>query len=41
VDRKHLPPGAASHAGFAFFSFDPPADTPKRLKLYAGSTGSI
>ena len=33
--EKHLPPGAADRVRFAFFSLDPEADTPDRLKLYA------
>lgn len=37
--EKHLPPGAADRVRFAFFSFDPDADTPERLKLYAESHG--
>ena len=30
--EKHLPPDAAARVRFAFFSFDPEADTPERLK---------
>ena len=37
--EKHLPPDAAARVRFAFFSFDPEADTPERLKLYADSHG--
>ena len=37
--EKHLPPDARSRVRFAFFSFDPEADTPERLKLYAESHG--
>jgi protein SCO1 len=36
---KHLPAGAAGRVNFAFFSFDPAADTPERLKLYADGHG--
>ncbi len=37
--EKHLPAGAANRVKFAFFSFDPEADTPERLKLYAEGHG--
>ena len=37
--EKHLPPGAADRVRFAFFSFDPEADTPERLLLYAEGHG--
>src|SRR6185437_5521356 len=37
--EKHLPPGEADRVRFAFFSFDPEADTPERLRLYAESHG--
>ncbi len=37
--EKHLPPEATGAVRFAFFSFDPEADTPQRLKLYAESHG--
>ena len=37
--EKHLPPGAADRVRFAFFSFDPEADTPERLRLYADGHG--
>lgn len=35
----HLPPSAAGRVRFAFFSFDPEADTPERLSLYAQGHG--
>lgn len=34
---KHLPAREAKLVRFAFFSFDPEADTPERLRLYAES----
>jgi protein SCO1 len=37
--EKHLPAGGAGRVRFAFFSFDPEADTPERLRLYADSHG--
>ena len=37
--EKHLPSEAAGRVRFAFFSFDPEADTPERLKLYADGHG--
>lgn len=37
--EKHLPPDAAARVRFAFFSFDPEADTPERLRLYADAHG--
>jgi protein SCO1 len=37
--EKHLPPGEADRVRFAFFSFDPEADTPERLRLYADGHG--
>ncbi len=37
--EKHLPPKATERVRFAFFSFDPEADTPERLKLYADGHG--
>ena len=37
--EKHLASGAALHVRFAFFSFDPEADKPERLKLYAEGHG--
>ncbi len=37
--EKHLPPDAADRVRFAFFTFDPEADTPERLRLYAESHG--
>jgi protein SCO1/2 len=37
--EKHLPLGAADRVRFAFFTFDPEADTPERLRLYAESHG--
>ena len=37
--EKHLPPDMSARVRFAFFSFDPEADTPERLKLYADSHG--
>jgi protein SCO1/2 len=37
--ERHLPSAAADQVRFAFFSLDPEADTPERLKLYAGSHG--
>ncbi len=36
---KHMPPGAASRAEFVFVTFDPVADTPERLRLYAEGHG--
>lgn len=36
--EKHLP-AAGERVRFAFFSFDPIADTPERLKLYAEAHG--
>ncbi len=36
---KHLPPAAVGHVRFAFFSLDPDADTPERLRLYADAHG--
>jgi len=37
--EKHLAPGEAERARFAFFSLDPAADTPERLRLYAEAHG--
>ena len=37
--EEHLPSEAAGLVRFAFFSFDPEADTPERLKLYADGHG--
>jgi protein SCO1/2 len=37
--EKHLMPAEAEHVRFAFFSLDPAADTPERLKLYAEGHG--
>jgi len=37
--EKHLPSEAADKVRFAFFSLDPEADTPERLRLYADSHG--
>ena len=37
--EKHHPPAAVDQVRFAFFSLDPEADTPERLKLYAESHG--
>jgi protein SCO1/2 len=37
--EKHLPSDAAGRVRFAFFSFDSEADTPERLRLYAGGHG--
>ena len=38
--EKHLPPDRPTErVRFAFFSFDPEADTPERLKLYADGHG--
>lgn len=37
--EKHLPAGAANRVRFAFFSLNSEADTPERLRLYAGSHG--
>ena len=37
--EKHLPEGAGDNVQFAFFSIDSAADTPARLKSYAGEHG--
>ena len=37
--EKHLTPAEAEGVSFAFFSLDPAADTPERLKLYAEGHG--
>jgi protein SCO1 len=37
--ERHLPATGTAGVRFAFFSFDPEADTPERLKLYADSHG--
>jgi SCO1/SenC len=37
--EKHLPPAEADRVRFVFFSFDPAADTPERLRLYAEGHG--
>ena len=37
--EKHLTPAEAERVRFAFFSLDPAADTPERLKLYAEGHG--
>jgi protein SCO1/2 len=37
--EKHLTPTEAERVRFAFFSLDPAADTPERLKLYAEGHG--
>jgi protein SCO1/2 len=37
--EKHLAPAEAERVRFAFFSLDPAADTPERLKLYAEGHG--
>jgi protein SCO1/2 len=37
--EKHLPTSEADRVRFTFFSFDPEADTPERLRLYAESHG--
>jgi protein SCO1/2 len=37
--EKHLTPAEAERVRFAFFSLDPVADTPERLKLYAEGHG--
>jgi protein SCO1/2 len=37
--EKHLAPAEAERVRFAFFSLDPAADTPERLKLYAEAHG--
>ena len=37
--EKHLSPSEADRVRFAFFSFDPEADTPERLRLYAEGHG--
>jgi protein SCO1/2 len=37
--EKHLAPAEADRVRFVFFSFDPAADTPERLKLYAEGHG--
>ena len=37
--ERHMPARAAGRVRFAFFSFDPDADTPERLKLYAEGHG--
>ena len=37
--EKHLKPEASGRVRFAFFSFDPEADTPERLTLYMQAHG--
>jgi protein SCO1/2 len=39
--EKHLTPAEAERVRFAFFSLDPTADTPERLKLYAEGHGLV